>query len=258
MAKFKLDNNYVTLASFLAEFNFTVLKLPAALYEFFIERVYSPSVGSIKYDFIKPQLIGSFQPFADMVNDVVNTFTSYKTAGEFGTDCLQPIFGIGNILKSVFYLAAVALLFVPTLIIAPIFIGLSFKNVSKNMKQLFGLGGTILLSWFLDGIGSAIRGSTQLGATTLLILKAPLRGILALIDYRNANRYEKFDDEDSSDWENVTNEKKVDTKKSPATRFEEDEEDIENLNSKPVLKLAQQNNTTSLTPKFPIDGAKPY
>lgn len=256
MAKLKLNNKYITLASFLAEFEFKVLKLPKALYETFIERVYSPSIASIKLDFIKPQLIGSFQPFADMANDFLDTFTSYKSASEFGTDCLQPIFGIGNILKSIFYLLFVALLFIPTLIFWPIVIITCpyCKNKRNDLEQIFGLGGTALLSWFIDGIGSAIRGSTQLGATALLILKAPLRGILALKDYINSNRYEKFDDEDS-DWENIPDDKKVDTKKSPATRFEED---IENLNSKPVLKPAQQNNTTSLTPKSPIVGAKPY
>lgn len=249
MANFKLNNRYITLGSFLAEFDFQLLKIPHALYEIFIERTYSPSIGSVKYDFIKPQLKGSFQPFADMANDFLNTFTPYQSASEFGVDCLQPILGLGNILKGGFYLLAVLLLFIPTLIIAPILISLFSNKIAENMKQLFGIGGIVLLSWFLDGIGSLIRGSTELIATPLLIIKMPLRGIIALIKYWQENRYEKFDDEDYSGWEEIADDRKGNTKKSPATR-DESYEDEEDLDSKPVFKTAAQNNTGSLTPQF--------
>lgn len=244
MANLKLNNSYITVASFLAEFDFKLLKLPKALYETFIERVYSPSIGSVKYDFIKPQLIGSFQPFADIANDFLNTFTGYKAASEFGLDCLQPIFGIGNVLKGIFYLVTVLLLFIPTFIIAPILIGLFCNKVSDNMNQLFGIGGTVLLSWFFDGIGSLIRGSTELAATPLLIIKTPFRGIIALIGYINEQRFPKYDDEiDDTDW---------------TTGFEPDDENTENVNSKPLLKTTTQNNKISLPTQSNINTAKPY
>jgi hypothetical protein len=257
MAKFKLNNNYITLASFLAEFDFQLLKLPHALYEIFIERTYSPSIGSVNHDF-KPQLTGSFQPFADMANDFLNTFTPYQSASEFGLDCLQPIFGLGNILKGGFYLLAVLLLFIPTFIIAPIFIVLFFKNVSSTINELFFTCGTVLLSWFIDGIGSLIRGSTELGATPLLIIKMPLRGLFTLVKYRQENRYEKFDDEIDEDEKN--------TKKSPATRDElyEDEYDvhlksIEDVDSKPVFNnTSSNNNKSSLTVTLNFSGLRPY
>lgn len=267
MANFKLNDNYITLASFLAEFDFQLLKLPHALYEIFIERTYSPSIGSVKYDFIKPQLIGSFQPFADMGNDLLNVHAPYKSAAEFGVDCLQPVFGVGNIFKGGFYLLAVLLLFIPTLIIAPILISLLSNKIAENMKQLFGIGGIVLLSWFLDGIGSLVRGSTELAATPLLIIKMPMRGLFTLIKYWQENRYEKFDDEtDEDDWKTGFEPDEVNIKKSPATRDEsyEDEYDvhlksIEDLDSKDVFKnTTQNNNKSSLTGTLDFSGSKPY
>ena len=266
MANLKLNNNYITLASFLAKFDFQLLKLPHALYEIFIERTYSPSIGSVNHDFIKPQLTGSFQPFADMANDFLNTFTPYKSASEFGVDCLQPIFGVGNIFKGAFYLLAVLLLFIPTFIIAPIFIVLFFKNVSSTINELFFTGGTVLLSWFIDGIGSLIRGSTELAATPLLIIKMPLRGLFTLVKYKQENRYEKFDDEiDEEDYRTGFEPDEKNTKKSPATRDEsyEDEYDvhlksIEDLDSKPVLKTSAKNTNSSLTTQSHFYGAKSY
>src|SRR5260221_6488640 len=49
---------------------------------------------------VGPMLVGMFQPFVDMANDAIDTFYPYTTGREVLDDVLQPLYGVGNILKA--------------------------------------------------------------------------------------------------------------------------------------------------------------
>ena len=120
------------------------------------------------------QFIGTLQPIASMANDFQYTFKPYKSVRDVLIDVLQPVRGVVNILRGI-----------ANLVVAPIFllgntvryalISGSFSNFSSNMKLNLGRS----TSWFIDGLSTLIRGTTQIIASPLTwALRIPLRGII--------------------------------------------------------------------------------
>ena len=193
MAFIKLDKWYLTLANFLHELDVKPLKLPKIFYEYFFDKVYSPSIEGIKLERISEQLIGSFQPFADIANDFLLSFCPYSSEKEALKELAQPILGIGNVLKGGIYLLAVILIIPLLFIIFPLVILLcpdcTWDKKKKYFEDCFGLGGGILLSWFIDGIGSIIHGGLQIGFTPAIPIRMCMRGISTLIGIYKKSQY---------------------------------------------------------------------
>lgn len=123
------------------------------------------------------QFIGALQPIASMANDIQYTFKPYKSSREVLMDITQPIRGFGNILRSLINLVATPLFFLFNTV-RYAFISGSLSNFSANMKLNLGRS----TSWFIDGLSSMVRGSTQVVATPLTwALRIPLRGIITAI-----------------------------------------------------------------------------
>lgn len=140
------------------------------------------------------QMIGSFQPFADMWKDFVDTFRPYKSGLYIALDFVQVVKGLGNLAKGLL-----------NLILAPLYLVYSFgRNVVDMVKFLisppknegarspvtpyrprmeafprfiyFTIRDAVLTaSWMMEGIGSIIRGVTQIAATPLTWMRIPFR-----------------------------------------------------------------------------------
>lgn len=165
MSKLKWDKKYITVANFFAEtFNFKWLKNS---YEYFFGKHFEDAERlSFAFKSKQQQLIGGFQPFADMAKDFIDTFTPYRSGWYAGRDFLQPIYGLGNLLKGSLYLATVVLIFLFSLMI---FFPIILITSNQKVFDLKGNStiGIFLFSWLIDGIGSLIRGATQLATVGL-------------------------------------------------------------------------------------------
>jgi hypothetical protein len=118
--------------------------------------------------------IGSLQPLADIVKDVVDTVKPYKGTYQIKRDAMQPLYGLMNM--------GAALL---TLIGAPIAFLVNIVRYSfypDTFKENMQLNVVRTLSWLIDSVTTAVRGVTQLVATPLTwLLKMPLRGIITMM-----------------------------------------------------------------------------
>lgn len=208
MAFIKLDKRYLTIANLLDELRYVlkmpILSLPKYWYEdwgmklgkktcFAFRATYSPSIDSLSLKDIPDQLTGGFQPFANIAIDFLLPICPYFSLEEALKELAQPILGIANLLKAAIYLLA-AVLGAPILfIIFPLVILLcpdcTWDKKIKYFKDCFGLGGGILLSWFIDGIGTAIRGGLQIIFTPAIPLKMCMRGVCSLISIYRKSQY---------------------------------------------------------------------
>ena len=140
----------------------------------------TPSGQVLRHNALGQQIWGGLKPIEDMEKDVVNTFKPYKTAYHARQDLLQPIRGLGNIVKGVINCTIAPVVFLVSTIkyvLECAFSSASRDKLADNMKLNFAR----TFSWLLEGVFSVVRGSTQIAATPLTWLKMPLRGVLTAI-----------------------------------------------------------------------------
>lgn len=156
------------------------------------ERLYPEEHSNLKYTSDTPygrrwnpnphigqQMLGGLQPIADMIKDFVDTFKPYKFSDHAKKDLLQPISGLGNIVKGIINLLGAPVLFVGNTI-RYIFISDSFSGFLYLYNIVLNIHRTA--SWMLDGVSSLVRGVTQIAATPLAwFIKMPLRGLVTAI-----------------------------------------------------------------------------
>jgi hypothetical protein len=123
------------------------------------------------------QLLGSFQPVADIAKDFIDTFKPYKSRFHIKRDFLQPWWGTVNIVKGVV-----------TIVAAPffvLFVGYQILSASKfKGMRLRVLVNNLVnpISWIIEGVLNIVRGFTQLITTPVTwLVKMPFRGILTAI-----------------------------------------------------------------------------
>lgn len=157
-----------------------------------------------KPDDLVPEFLGAFHPWISMFKDVVDTLKPYKSGFHVWRDLLQPIRGLGNIIKGVVYIPTTIALFIFELIRGVIHgIARSDFNIFKNLMQLAFVR---VSSGLLDGINNIIRGVLQVVTTPLnLIIRMPLRLIITAIkgwptfeetQYENASKLEELINKD--------------------------------------------------------------
>lgn len=118
------------------------------------------------------KMTGAFQPFADMYKDFRDAFTAYKAPYQKQNNLMQPLRGLGNIIKSVGILIGTLLFFLVNTIL------LVSKDRPVTMRQ--NLYQTSV--WLIEGISTMLRGLTQLCATPLVYLfETPMRMLITKI-----------------------------------------------------------------------------
>jgi hypothetical protein len=132
-----------------------------------------------KIDFLD-NLLGGFHPFMEIGKDIIDTVKPYKSKFYIARDALQPIRGIGNTLKGIF-----------NIVTSPILMGIDTINNCYTsirygnfdyLKRKMSFDAQRHLGGFIDGIGSTIRGISQIATTPLTwFVRMPLRGIITAV-----------------------------------------------------------------------------
>lgn len=129
---------------------------------------------------LSPYFLGGLNPLLAMKKDVVDTFKPYKSNYYILRDLIQPVRGVGNIVKGLFNTVVAPLIFlanVPRYAVIGISqrsFGLFAENMAMNNARAGG--------GLLDGLTSIIRGVTQIVTTPLtLCIRMPLRGIITAV-----------------------------------------------------------------------------
>lgn len=127
-----------------------------------------------------PYFLGGLNPLIAMGKDFLDTFKPYKSRFYIFRDLLQPLRGLGNVIRGLFNLIATPILFlINTARYAIMAIqAKSFQLFLENMAlNLIKSGGGLL-----DGITSIIRGISQIITTPLTwFIRMPLRGIITAV-----------------------------------------------------------------------------
>lgn len=115
------------------------------------------------------QLLGGFQPWADMYKDLVDTFKPYKSTHQlWNRDIYQPWEGAKNIAKGVITLIGAPLLWVINAV----------RYIPTGRDWFFNMANSTVntASWLIEGASNIVRGATQLVTTPLTWCgKIPLR-----------------------------------------------------------------------------------
>lgn len=190
-----LDYHYQTLFAYLANKIGGEVK---PLYNRFVKNQYSQRfyLTESEYEstrkFSPPKyflamLIAPFQHFLNMAKDAIDTFKPYKSTVQMRRDFLQPIYGVGNILKGILNLILTPLILVINILRETVKFLKSLKNahISKSFLvyiKNISLNFVRTLSWTLDGCFSLLRGMTQIVSTPLTwLIKIPLRSIITAL-----------------------------------------------------------------------------
>lgn len=186
----KLDKNYESYVGFLRNtfswvnrffYKFVDNKnditkaLPPDEYYTIIHGKKNPISKNLSY------ILGPMQTFKYMVKDVTNTWKPYKSRYHVRKDVLQPIFGLGNLLKGVFILIAA-----PISIAVNLFLVIPAQTlwaICKARSPYLGLKIGLNLkrtpAWILDGVFHVIRGITQIATAPLTwLIKMPIRAAI--------------------------------------------------------------------------------
>ena len=124
--------------------------------------------------------LGTLQPFVEMAKDVADTFKPYKTIWPHAIkDFLQPLRGVGNILKALATIAALPLF----LVIGTIDAFFPFKydkeyngeNLDHPLSKRVLYNFQAILSWVPHAITTIIRGITQIAFTPFAWVKVLIR-----------------------------------------------------------------------------------
>lgn len=136
----------------------------------------------------KAYLVGPFQTFLDMWKDAADTIKPYKGGYQIIRDALQPVYGLGNVIKGVLYTVAAPLTFlVNFFLVEPYRIiyslthtNASFKTVMAQFLENMKINLIRTPSWMLDGVLNIVRGITQIATTPFSWAKMVIRaGITA-------------------------------------------------------------------------------
>lgn len=118
------------------------------------------------------EILGGFQPLADIVTDVQECVKPYKFSNQLKRDLMQPLRGAGNIIVSLMYLA-----FALTLLLD--------KETPWQRN----------LSWAIYSLSNIFKGVTQCLFTPFTwLIKIPLRGLITLF---NPSPQTNWEDKDS-------------------------------------------------------------
>lgn len=161
----KINKGYRSLLAFLAE----DYEFAANLNDYFnpteqpIDERYNPENQS--------QLLGSLQPFADMVADARKTFKPYKSKSHLNSDLATFLRGLRNIGTGLATVVGATVLFFVNFAKAA-FTANSFAHFGNMMRQ----NAINTLSWLVNGIANIIRGVTQLVASPFAMARVAIRG----------------------------------------------------------------------------------
>lgn len=170
MARDRLDNSYETIYIYLTRIG--KIQWLHERYRRIWPRICTQSDPEHPY---LSTLRGAFQPLADMWKDVKDTAKPYRTKSAIRNDALQPIYGVGHILKGCAYLV----LAVPLFLINLVRYATKVNSFSQWVEVGLVFNGIRSFAWLIDGVLSIIRGATQLATTPLTwFIKMPLRGII--------------------------------------------------------------------------------
>ncbi|WP_147281903.1 hypothetical protein [Legionella feeleii] len=123
---------------------------------------------------------GGLNPLLAIGKDFIDTFKPYKSNYYVQKDLIQPIRGLGNIIKGLFNIVASPLIFVANTVRYAM-IALEQRHFGLFAENMT-LGSVKAAGGLLDGISSILRGSTQLVSTPLTwCLRMPLRGLITAI-----------------------------------------------------------------------------
>ncbi len=150
------------------------------LYKYFYPEDYRKYKHGTSSDY---KVIEGFHTLTDMGKDFVNTFRPYKTWYHIAKEFLQPLRGIGNILRgvSILILAVVEGVMLTGALLGGTFIALIAgrpRRAAKICHHILSGPGRLLTSWFIDGVSSVVRGITQIVFTPIVPLKILLRGVI--------------------------------------------------------------------------------
>lgn len=187
----KINRGYQSLYEYLAAKDFPFIRwidkrwYPEEVARMQDESAWSNDPASYPYRRWNPegdgsvQIVGSFQPLADMLKDAVDTFKPYKAGYQAKRDYFQPLRGLGNIARGMASLLCAPLVFLVNTVKS--YSSPDRATFFQNMKLNFSR----TTSWMLDGIASLIRGVTQIATTPLTwLIKMPLRGLITLFKGR--------------------------------------------------------------------------
>lgn len=170
---------YESPAAFLAR-KFVFIRYLRALYfkyNQFDEELKRPGVKRGKHSYY---FLGGLNPLLAIAKDVVDTFKPYKSSYYVQRDFLQPLRGLGNIIRGVFNIIVTPLIYLVN-------VGrYSISAIRQKSFELFidnmSLGSLKAGGGFLEGICNIVRGVTQLISTPLTwLLRIPFRGLITLI-----------------------------------------------------------------------------
>jgi hypothetical protein len=178
----KINGGYISLFEYLVEMGFPFTRT--------INKTLYPTEDWILKDYSVPyprrynenpkgrwadQFTGSLQPIASMGNDFQYTFKPYKSVRDALTDIMQPVRGIGNILRGSANIISVPFVLLGDTVRCALrarSLSSFLKHMKSNLFRSF--------SWVIDGVSSLIRGATQIITSPLtLALRIPLRGIIS-------------------------------------------------------------------------------
>ena len=169
----RIDTGYASPYEFLASKFDLILKV-YNLYGKIDPSIYDSNSDESDLHPILNQLIGGFQPIASMVTDFQDTFRPYQTKKDIVMDLIQPVCGVGNILKGITSIILIPFLFIGNTI--------RYAFISKSLSE-FGkfmlINLTRSTSWVIDGLLSILRGALQIASSPLTwLIRMPLRGII--------------------------------------------------------------------------------
>ena len=151
---------------------------------YYINGLKTPYTGKVAYRAYYPdyhgygrQLLGAFQPVADMAKDFLDSFKPYKSTFQTKRDLKQPFWGVINALAGFASLFLIPLFYV---------LGISQVIFAKDLKHkrlsTFAKFSVLSVSWMLEGVLNMVRGLSQILTTPLTwAIKMPLRGILTKV-----------------------------------------------------------------------------
>lgn len=124
------------------------------------------------------QLLGSLQPFGDLINDVRTFSKPYKSSGHFWLDLFQPIKALALVAAGLFYIVAA-----PTIGVS-LAIGRALNKTEKRPT------GDQLWSWAGLGVSSIVAGAVSLAMIPFTLVKILTKAIITFCQPPNAVPYE--------------------------------------------------------------------
>lgn len=134
----------------------------------------------------RDQFLSGFNPLITTVTDFFDTFTPYPNRDSFLKDLIQPLRGLGNIIRGIFNFVISPVIFIINVLID--LYKFIFANKSQSLVNNLRTDFALAAGGLADGFSSAIRGIVQILATPLTyFIRLPIRFIwmkIAKIDIK--------------------------------------------------------------------------